>query len=157
MEADPNKIGDSSQASPREEPADHQKLFAELSAMAEFSMQLLSARLDEIRVRARRAVAFWVYAAVSFAMGGLVVLLSVIYVMLGLAGALTAAAGGATWVGNLGAGAIGLGAVLCIVAGRHRLIALRRMRERVRKFELRKARQRARFGRDAQEAARDAA
>lgn len=127
-------------------------LLTELAATAEFSLHMLAARLDELRLRTSRSIrrAFLAFglALVTLGLAGVTATISAVYLVQGVAGALAEAAGGRDWVGRLGAGLAGTSLLLGAFAWRELRAARRRRLDVVRKYALRKARQRARFGRD---------
>ena len=134
-------------------------VLTELAALGEFAGHVLEAWLDEFRLRTRRGVRTLIFGAtlglMLLVVAGATALITVVYFMQGAAGGLAAAAGGREWVGRLLVGALGVAAIGSACWWRETRSARRRLCERTRKYELRKARQRARFGRDVDDAAEE--
>jgi len=124
-----------------------------LGALGEYIAHLAAAKADLARVRARNLGVAIAAGAVGAVIALTMILSFWFYFLGGAAGGLSVAVGNRAWLGNLLAGGMGL-AIAAVVA----LLLATRMRRsqrraRIRKYEERKAKQRVRFGRDAEQVA----
>jgi hypothetical protein len=119
----------------------------------EYAAYLVSAKMDGLRAAARRAAVYTVMGVVGLIALATVIIVSLVLLLGGLGRALGALFPRAPWLGDVLVGVVFLGvtaAALTLVIARYR----NRTRERtVNKYESRKARQRAIFGRDVSRAA----
>ena len=129
------------------------RLLSEFSALREYAAHLAATYVDLTRARARKLVISAILGIAAAIVGLTVAIACAIYTVRGVAGGLAAAVGGRIWLGELLAGVAGL----CVLAGLAgiavRMSAKRRHASAVQKYEDRKAGQRARIGRDVEEAA----
>jgi hypothetical protein len=137
----------SKQDGPEDSPLE--PLLKNLAEVQEYFSHYVDARKDELKVTAQRW-AVLAFAAIGAALVVFTLLVSaVVFLMNGLAAAISLAAGGRLWVGELVVGAgliIGFGALAAIIVNRLFQSACRAMRS---KYESRHRRQRAQFGVDA--------
>lgn len=142
----------------REAAADPiRRLLAELAALREYAAHLATAQVDIVRLRARNLFVGLVMGVAFALLAWITAITATVFLIRGIAGGLAAAFGGRAWLGELLTGILILG----LLAASMGLIAVTRQKRRrqmkVAKYELRKTRQRDRFGRDAEDAARNAA
>jgi hypothetical protein len=132
-------------------------VLADLAALGEYSLYFVSARLDEARFRMRRVILRLCVGICVAVFAVTVAVHSGNFLMRGVAEGLSALFGREAWLGEMLAGAAGLG--LLVGAGAWFVYWSRSewQREGVEKYELRKARQRAILGTDVDEADAEAA
>ena len=128
----------------------------QVGALVEYVQHLLAAQADILRLRARGIVSSIVLSVVMHAAAIVIAIASVVYLYRGMAGGFERLFDRA-WLGNLVAGLIGpvvIGAALAIKTWRAR----RQREERLAmRYEQRKSRQRAHYGKDVEQNARVAA
>jgi hypothetical protein len=88
-------------------------LFEDLSALREYALYYVSARVDVVKHRVRKAI-LWAAAGVMGMVAGAVVLITAIVLLLdGIAAGLAALLGGRRWAGDLITGIV----VLAVIPG----------------------------------------
>jgi hypothetical protein len=127
--------------------------FAELR---EYFSYFVAAKLDGIKLSLRRAGIFAALGIVALLAGSALVVTAVVMVCAGLAQLIAQALDGRAWAGNL---IVGLGVLLLVGGGTWFGMSFLTGKSRkwtVKKYELRRTRQRADFGHDVHDVAREA-
>lgn len=128
-------------------------LLKQLSAVSEYSLHFVEAKLDGAKVRLRHVLLAALAGVIGLVLATTMAIVSGIYLARGVAGGLAVAVGNRAWLGQLLAGLLGLSVLAAftwVVMGTARM---KRLAEKRTKYELRKARQREEFGRDVEQAA----
>ena len=124
--------------------------FAELRV---YTAYFVSAKLDQIKLTVRNIAVLAALGIVGLIAGGAVVATAAVLILQGIAGAISALAGGREWVGDLACGILVLAAIAIAIYVVMTRITKTSRSQTVSKYEDRKRQQHSELGADVQERA----
>lgn len=144
-------------ANPAEKTDDYSdgigRCFGELK---EYAAYFASARWDGFKLSIRQAVVYAALGLLGLCVAGAILVMSVVLLLDGIANGLGVLFGDRPWLGSLVVGVVLLGLLSGGVVLGLKWIASKSKQKTVEKYESRKRQQRAEYGRDVQQRAREA-
>jgi len=126
-----------------------------LSELLEYARQYYAAQVDLLRLRLRRMIVLAALALVALLAGATLIVTLVVMACRGLSDLIAQALGGRVWAGEL---IVSVGTISILIVGcwlALRSMSRKSMKDAVNRYEQRRRQQRARFGKDAAERARE--
>jgi hypothetical protein len=140
-------------AKPAAGPEAAKKVLDQVAELREYAAYLAAVKLDALKITLRKLVVYALLGIVAGIAGIVAICLAVTQALYGIADGIGLLLGGHYWAGNLITGALVLGGTaLVVVLGVRKFIGGTRDAT-LQKYEARKAQQKAKFGRDIQQAA----
>jgi len=154
-----SSIGSNGRVATAKEPSERplHDLMTQLDALGEYAVHFILAKLDAAKVRVRHLILGMAMGIVALVMVFAISILCTTYVAAGISGGLAAWLDLPTWLAELLTGFLGLAVVAATIGLALRSSQKKSKKQKVNKYELRKAKQRAKFHRDTEETKREAA
>jgi uncharacterized membrane protein len=126
----------------------YRPLLDDLSALREYAAYYVSARIDAVKFRVRKALV-WAAVGLMGMVAGMVVLIgAIVFVLDGIAAGLAALLGGRRWAGDLITGIVILGVIALVGYLAVHGWVQSSWHKTVKKYERRRDQERGQFGRD---------